>query len=459
MTGGLRFTKMQGLGNDFVVIDGVRQAVSLSTAQVRALADRHFGVGADGILVPRPVPNADFEMVHRNSDGSPSEMCGNGLRCLARYARDRKIVDRTAMTVATGSGTKKTVLFDDGSSRVEMGPPTLDTEVEAGGFRLLRVSMGNPHAVAFLEDEEDLEKLDLRGVGAPIEHDPLFPQKTNVEFVHVRGPHEIRMRIWERGAGETRGGLSLLVRDDWSGESRDPATLSGGETFVVSLALVVVFMILYYRRLGLVAFASVVSCFALTWAAMSIWGATMTLPGLAGILLSIAMSIDTNVLIYERIREELAAKKGIKAAIQAGYERAFITVLDSNLTTVIAGLVLLAASVLYSDRLLAGFIYALALILFVLAAITDWLDGYLARKHGLVTNFGKIMDPLADKADLWRDRSWRMYDRDPIPQWTRGRVTGMTRFASFRVVDGRIRVDLPYTEEDAAFLAEAFTRP
>ena len=199
----MRFTKMHGAGNDFLVFDpGEVEGVDL-TALARRSCDRHFGVGADGILVPRPVPNADFEMVHRNSDGSPSEMCGNGLRCLARYARDRKIVDRTAMTVATGSGTKKTVLFDDGSSRVEMGPPTLDTEVEAGGFRLLRVSMGNPHAVAFLEDEEDLEKLDLRGVGAPIEHDPLFPRKTNVEFVHVRNPHHIRMRIWERGAGET----------------------------------------------------------------------------------------------------------------------------------------------------------------------------------------------------------------------------------------------------------------
>jgi diaminopimelate epimerase len=141
-------------------------------------------------------------MVYLNSDGSPSEMCGNGLRCLARYARDYELVERSAMTVATGAGVKKVVLDPDGSSRVDMGPPELDAEVEAGGFALLRVSMGNPHAVAFLEGEQ-LEALDLRTVGPPIENDPLFPHRTNVEFVHVRNDHEIRIRIWERGAGET----------------------------------------------------------------------------------------------------------------------------------------------------------------------------------------------------------------------------------------------------------------
>ena len=198
----MRFTKMHGAGNDFLIFDPGEVEGADLPALARRSCDRHFGVGADGILIPTPTPDADLEMVHLNSDGSPSEMCGNGLRCLARYARDHELVERDAMTVATGAGIKKVILHDDGSSRVNMGPPTLDTEVESGGFRLLRVSMGNPHAVAFLEKHE-LEALDLRAVGAPIENDPLFPQKTNVEFVHVRGPHEIRMRIWERGAGET----------------------------------------------------------------------------------------------------------------------------------------------------------------------------------------------------------------------------------------------------------------
>src|SRR5215211_5667342 len=107
------------------------------------------------------------------------------------------------MTIATGAGVKKVLLFDDGSSRVDMGAPRFDTRVEVGGFRLLRVSMGNPHAVAFLESEAALEALDLPTTGPPIEEDPTFPEKTNVEFAFARGAHDVRMRIWERGAGET----------------------------------------------------------------------------------------------------------------------------------------------------------------------------------------------------------------------------------------------------------------
>ena len=199
----MRFTKMHGAGNDFLIFDPGEVEGADLPALARSSCDRHFGVGADGILIPAPTPDADLEMVHLNSDGSYSEMCGNGLRCLARYARDYEIVESDALTVATGAGIKKVILYGDGSSRVDMGPPSFAPEVEAGGFRLLRVSMGNPHAVTFLEDPEALEALDLRSIGPPLEHDPLFPEGTNVEFVHVRNEHEIRMRIWERGAGET----------------------------------------------------------------------------------------------------------------------------------------------------------------------------------------------------------------------------------------------------------------
>ncbi|CAA9464971.1 MAG: Diaminopimelate epimerase [uncultured Rubrobacteraceae bacterium] len=199
----MRFTKMHGAGNDFLVFDPGEVEGADLPALARRTCDRHFGVGADGILVPAPTADADLEMVYLNSDGSYSEMCGNGLRCLARYARDYEIVEANALTVATGAGVKKVILFEDGSSRVDMGPPAFAPEVEAGGFRLLRVSMGNPHAVAFLQDPEGLEALDLHAAGPPLENDPLFPEGTNVEFVHVRGAHAIRMRIWERGAGET----------------------------------------------------------------------------------------------------------------------------------------------------------------------------------------------------------------------------------------------------------------
>jgi diaminopimelate epimerase len=199
----MRFAKMQGCGNDFLIFDPDEvEGIDLANLARRA-CDRHFGVGADGILVPAPSETADIKMVYLNSDGSSSEMCGNGLRCLARYAKDRGMVEDEAMTIATGAGVKKVVLFEDGSSRVDMGAPGFDAKVEVGGIRFLRVSMGNPHAVAFLEGEEEIEALDLSTVGPRIEEDATFPEKTNVEFGFARCRHDVRMRIWERGAGET----------------------------------------------------------------------------------------------------------------------------------------------------------------------------------------------------------------------------------------------------------------
>jgi diaminopimelate epimerase len=199
----MRFTKMHGVGNDFIILDPREAAGRDLPNLARKACDRHFGVGADGILIPTPSEVADLKMVYLNSDGSPSEMCGNGIRCLARYAKDRGLVSGNALTVETGAGVKKVVLLGDGSSRVDMGPPEFDSEVELHGFRFLRVSMGNPHAVALLGSEGKVEELDLKEVGPLVENDPLFPEKTNVEFVHVRGEHDVRMRIWERGAGET----------------------------------------------------------------------------------------------------------------------------------------------------------------------------------------------------------------------------------------------------------------
>ena len=128
-------------------------------------------------------------MLYLNSDGSSSEMCGNGIRCLARYARDRGLIEDHALTVETGAGVKKILLLDGGSSRVDMGPPGLGPEAELRGFRFLRVSMGNPHAVALLRSEEEVGALDLKEIGPPIENAPDFPERTNVEFVHVRGEH------------------------------------------------------------------------------------------------------------------------------------------------------------------------------------------------------------------------------------------------------------------------------
>jgi diaminopimelate epimerase len=199
----MRFTKMHGVGNDFIILAPEEVAGRDLPGLARQVCDRHFGVGADGILIPAPSEVADLKMVYLNSDGSPSEMCGNGIRCLARYAKDRGLVEGAALTLETGAGVKKVVLSGDGSSRVDMGAPGFGSEVELHGFRFLRVSMGNPHAVAFLGSEGEVEALDLKEIGPPVESDPLFPEKTNVEFVYVRGENEVRMRIWERGAGET----------------------------------------------------------------------------------------------------------------------------------------------------------------------------------------------------------------------------------------------------------------
>jgi diaminopimelate epimerase len=194
---------MQGVGNDFIVLDPGEVAGHDLHDLARRACDRHFGVGADGILIPASSGVADLKMFYLNSDGSPSEMCGNGIRCLARYAKDQGLVSGDALTVETGAGVKKVVLLGDSSSRVDMGPPEFGSEVDLHGFRFLRVSMGNPHAVAFLGSEEEVEVLDLVSVGPPVERDPIFPGRTNVEFVYVRGEREVRMRIWERGAGET----------------------------------------------------------------------------------------------------------------------------------------------------------------------------------------------------------------------------------------------------------------
>ena len=230
----MRFTKMHGCGNDFLILDpGEVEGVDL-TQLARRACDRHFGVGADGILVPASSESADLEMIYYNSDGSFSEMCGNGIRCLARYARDYELAEGDALTIDTAAGTKKLLLYEDGSSRVDMGPPSFEPEVAVDGFSFLRVSMGNPHAIAFLASETEVEALALPVVGPPIESNPFFPGGTNVEFASVRDNHNVRMRIWERGAGETlasgTGSCAVAVAAVERGLAESPVSvhLDGG---------------------------------------------------------------------------------------------------------------------------------------------------------------------------------------------------------------------------------------
>ena len=225
---------MHGVGNDFLIFDpGEVEGEDLAALARRACA-RHLGVGADGILVPVRSETDDLRMIYLNSDGSEAEMCGNGIRCLARYAREYELVEDGEITVETGAGPKRISVFEDGSSRVDMGAPALQAGVSIVGYTFLRVSMGNPHAVAFLGSDEEVYTLRLWHIGPRVEHDPTFPEGANVEFAHARDEHALRMRIWERGAGETlasgTGSCAAAVAAMYLGLAESPVEvhLDGG---------------------------------------------------------------------------------------------------------------------------------------------------------------------------------------------------------------------------------------
>ena len=201
----MRFTKMQGLGNDFLLIYGqVPQDVS---PLCRRLCDRHFGVGADGVIFVSPSWVADCRMRIFNIDGSEARMCGNGIRCVGKYLYDKGLVRREQLTVDTLSGVKTLTLTVEGdrvkSVSVDMGQAVLeqmDLPLPAGMGMGTLVSVGNPHVVVFPQNVEDLP---LYLWGPRIEHDERFPDGVNTEFVQVLGPEKLRMRVWERGCGVT----------------------------------------------------------------------------------------------------------------------------------------------------------------------------------------------------------------------------------------------------------------
>jgi diaminopimelate epimerase len=225
----IRFTKMQGAGNDFVVLDETRQRLNLTPAQYRQLADRHFGIGADQILIvrPAPAPGVDFEYVIHNADGGQVEQCGNGARCFARFVADKGLAQGERLRVQTMSGVIEPRLNADGRVTVDMGAPVFDLaavpfdaaglsphregqwqkwhlalEVEAGSeiLAVAVLSMGNPHAV---QEVPDVERAPVRTQGPEIEHHPRFPKRVNAGFMQVVDRGRIKLRVWERGAGET----------------------------------------------------------------------------------------------------------------------------------------------------------------------------------------------------------------------------------------------------------------
>lgn len=220
----MRFTKMHGLGNDYVYLDGVNQDLSVYDLPElsRILSDRHFAVGGDGIILILPSETADFHMRILNSDGSEAEMCGNGVRCFAKFVYEHGLTAQTELTVETAAGLiKPSLTVEKGKVtwvRVDMGEPRLtrglipmtgEAEASAQGvvialpdaqYSASCVSMGNPHCIIFVDEITDEMVL---GHGPLLEVHGLFPRKTNVEFVQVLSPSEVRMRVWERGAGET----------------------------------------------------------------------------------------------------------------------------------------------------------------------------------------------------------------------------------------------------------------
>ncbi|MCR5509092.1 MAG: diaminopimelate epimerase [Lachnospiraceae bacterium] len=218
----LEFTKMQGCGNDYVYVNGFTQKIPANRKKelIPLLSDRHFGIGSDGVIFINPSETADFEMEMYNADGSRAEMCGNGIRCVAKYVYDHKMTDKDEITIASFDKVKPIrITAENGVAkyiRVDMGIPELDPEkipviseqervinepIEAGGreYAMTCVSMGNPHAVIF----EDPDEVGLETAGPLIENHRVFPNRVNVEFVKILDRKNVRMRVWERGTGET----------------------------------------------------------------------------------------------------------------------------------------------------------------------------------------------------------------------------------------------------------------
>jgi diaminopimelate epimerase len=249
----MRFTKMQGLGNDYVYVDLFRETVADAPALARRVSDRRFGIGSDGLILIAPSRVADFRMEMYNADGSRGEMCGNGLRCVAKYVHDHGIAKRTSLRGETDAGVKEIELVVEGgkavAARVDMGVPQLERaeipmagpagrvvaeRLAAAGRDLVVtcVSMGNPHCVVFVEDPASFP---VEEVGPAVERLPAFPRRTNVEFARVVSQREVVQRTWERGSGETlacgTGACAVAVAGRLNGLLGPDATirLRGGD--------------------------------------------------------------------------------------------------------------------------------------------------------------------------------------------------------------------------------------
>lgn len=217
----MKFTKMHGIGNDYVYVNCFQEKVDNPSEVAKFVSDRHFGVGSDGLILIKPSQIADCEMDMYNLDGSQGAMCGNGIRCVAKYVYDYSIVPKTTLRIATKSGIKELNLTVENGKvslvRVNMGSPILEAskipvvsdqsqavnqpiKVNGHTYYFTGVSMGNPHAVVYLDD---VDNLDIEKIGPAFEKHPMFPDRVNTEFVKVIDRKTLKMRVWERGSGET----------------------------------------------------------------------------------------------------------------------------------------------------------------------------------------------------------------------------------------------------------------
>ena len=225
----MKFTKMQGCGNDYIYVNGFEEKISTDSKPelVRKLSDRHFGIGGDGVIFINPSDIADFEMEMYNADGSRAQMCGNGIRCVAKYVYDNKMTSDTSISIESVGKIKYIEMTTENDKvskvRVNMGAPILkaadipvisdneqviDEEIEVNGikYKMTCVSMGNPHAVVFVDNDTelmDLKKFQIEKIGPYFENHERFPERTNTEFVKIIDRNHVEMRVWERGTGET----------------------------------------------------------------------------------------------------------------------------------------------------------------------------------------------------------------------------------------------------------------
>ena len=217
----IKFTKMYGLGNDYVYIDAINQKIENESSLAKFVSNRHFGIGSDGLILICKSEIADFKMRMFNSDGSEAEMCGNGIRCVGKFVYDKGLTNKTTVKIETLAGIKTLILNTKdgkvGTARVDMGEPILEAEkipvistekpvknleleAENKKFKFTCVSMGNPHAITIVENTKEF---DVEKYGKVLEIDKAFPKKANIEFAQIIDRQNINMRVWERGAGET----------------------------------------------------------------------------------------------------------------------------------------------------------------------------------------------------------------------------------------------------------------